>query len=323
MPPDRQPPSVDLICPADAELLERADEGSAYRCPACGGRYPVEKGVVRFLTDTDAFYEGRYLNTIRFVPRRETPLRAWPLWQISSGWIWAARAHVPAGGTVVEIGCASGVAYFAHRYRMVGIDLSHASLARIAELYHTCLQADVTRAIPLPDASVDGIFSSFVWEHIPPDRKPRALAEMARVLRPGGKLVFLYDVESDNPLYRWMKRRDSDLYREVLIEREGHEGWQTPEENRALFEQHGFQVLEHRGKEKLLISPAMYDKVREFGGWMRPFAELGYRFKSAPLFYAYNGAVRVLDETLGAVLPTAWSRVMVSVCQKGRADGHR
>ena len=79
---------------------------------------------------------------------------------------------------------------------------------------------------------------------------------------------------------------------------------------------HGFRILEHRGKEKLLIAPAMYDKLREFGGWMRPFAELGCRFRSGPMFYAYNGVIRVLDETLCRVLPKNWSRVMVSVCEK-------
>ena len=312
----RSPTPPDLICPEDRERLRPDESAAHYRCPRCESRYPVEKGVVRFLRDTDSFYEGRYLNTIRFIPRRENPFYAWPLWQIASGYIWAARAHVPAGATVVEVGCASGVAYFAHRYRVIGVDLSFASLARIADLYDTCLQADSTRALPLPDQSVDGIFSSFVWEHIAPDLKPKALAEFARVLRPGGKLVFLYDVECESPLFRYMKRRDRDLYREVLIDREGHAGWQTPDENRSLFEENGFRILEHRGKEKLLIAPAMYDKLREFGGWMRPFAELGCRFRSAPGYYAYNGVIRILDETLCRVLPKSWSRVMVSVCQK-------
>ena len=310
----RTPP--DLICPEDGAPLRPGDGAAHYRCSRCEARYPVENGVVRFLSDTDSFYEGRYLNTIRFIPRHESALYAWPLWQIDSGYIWAARAHVPAGGTVVEVGCASGIAYFAHRYRVIGVDLSFASLARIAGLYDTCLQADSTRALPLPDGSIDGVFSSFVWEHISPDLKPRALEQFARVLRPGGKLVFLYDVESDGPLFRYMKRRDRDLYREVLIDREGHAGWQTPDENRALFEGHGFKVLEHRGKEKLLIAPAMYDKLREFGGWMRPLAELGCRFRSAPGYYVYNGFIRILDETLCRVLPDRWSRVMVTVCEK-------
>ncbi len=305
----------ELVCPRDREPLQ-AGLASGFRCPACSSEFPVEDGVVRFLERADAFYEGRYLNTIRFVPRDERLRHAWPLWQINSGYLWAARAHLRPGAPVVEVGCASGVAYFAQRFRMVGVDLSAASLARVAPLYGTCLQADITQGIPLPSGSVAGVLSSYVWEHIPPEHKPAALAELRRILEPGGKLVFLYDVESENPIYRAMKRRDRALYREVLIDREGHLGWQDPQENRTLFEEAGFRVLEHRGKEKLLISPAMYDKVQHFGGWLAPLARLGLRLRRTALFYGYNAALRAFDESLGRWLPESWSRVVLSVCEK-------
>ena len=66
-----------------------------------------------------------------------------------------------------------------------------------------------------------------------------------------------------------LKRRDLDLYREVLIDREGHLGWETPAVNRAQFEAAGLRVLEYRGKDKLLIPPAMFDKVGQWGGALR------------------------------------------------------
>jgi SAM-dependent methyltransferase len=306
--------SIPLACPRDASVL--ASDEASYVCRSCDSRYPIEDGVVRFLPAADEFYEGRYLYTIGFVPRRETLLFAWPLWLVNCGWLWAVRRHVPAGSTVVEMGCASGVAWFARRYRMIGLDLSASSLTRVSDLYATCLQADVTERIPLPDASADAVISSFVWEHIPPERKPLALAECARILRPGGALVFLYDVESEGPLYRRMKQRDPALYREILIAREGHLGWQGSAENRALFEDHGFEVREHRGREKLLISPAMYDKVRHWGGGLAGLARVGLAFRSGPAFHAYNALTRVFDETLGRLLPESWSRVVVSVCRK-------
>jgi SAM-dependent methyltransferase len=276
----------------------------------------VERGVVRFLEETDRFYEGRYLKTVRFIPRNESWLWAWPLWLINSGYVWAARKYIPAGATALEMGCASGFAYFAHRYRIIGLDLSFTSLAQVAPLYETCLQADAARAIPLPDASVDAVLSSFVWEHIQPGDKPAVLAEGHRVLRPGGHLVFLYDVESRNPLYRLMKRRDEDLYREILIDREGHQGWQTPAENRDAFEAAGFRMVEQRGHEKVLISPYMYDKVRHWGGGLRTLAGVGDHLRKKPWSQLYNGLVRVFDETVGRALPESWSRVLVSVCQK-------
>ncbi|MGY1839761.1 MULTISPECIES: methyltransferase domain-containing protein [unclassified Modestobacter] len=43
------------------------------------------------------------------------------------------------------------------------------------------------RALPVPDASVDRVIASEVLEHIPDDRT--AIAEIARVLRPGGRVA--------------------------------------------------------------------------------------------------------------------------------------
>jgi ubiquinone/menaquinone biosynthesis C-methylase UbiE len=40
-----------------------------------------------------------------------------------------------------------------------------------------------------------------------PEAKPGVLAEFRRVLRPGGKLILLYDVDSDHPLYRRLRAR--------------------------------------------------------------------------------------------------------------------
>ena len=54
---------------------------------------------MRFLEETDRFYEGRYLKTVRFLPRTESWLWAWPLWLINSGYVWAARKYIPAGAT--------------------------------------------------------------------------------------------------------------------------------------------------------------------------------------------------------------------------------
>jgi SAM-dependent methyltransferase len=56
--------------------------------------------------------------------------------------------------------------------------------------------------IPLPDASADGVFASSSWHWLDPERAP---AEIARVLRDGGRLGVI-----------WTSRdRDSDWVREV------------------------------------------------------------------------------------------------------------
>ena len=54
---------------------------------------------------------------------------------------------------------------------------------------------DITRApaeqLPLPDGSVDEIFSTNCWEHIPYDYQRTALAEVLRLLRPGGRFQLI------------------------------------------------------------------------------------------------------------------------------------
>ncbi len=275
--------------------------------------------MIRLLEGTDPFYEGHYADWVptKIVPKSERWYQAWPLWLVKSGFLWAVRKHVTAGSTVVEVGCGSGVVYFGRRYGMVGIDIAHSSLVKVAKFYDTCVQADIGETLPLPDASVDAIVNSFVWEHLPPDLKPKVLAEWFRVLRPGGRLVLLYDVETENPLIRRLKRRDAALYRRLYIENEHHFGYQTPRENRDLFEAGGFRVLEHRGKEKTwLQSPWEYDKIGQWSGWPRRLAPVGLRFTRPPWLYAYTALVRIVDEFVGPLLPMSWSRTVVSVCER-------
>ena len=71
------------------------------------------------------------------------------------------------------------------------------------------LPARVVRApaedLPLDDASFDFVVSTLVLCTV--DDPARALAEIYRVLKPGGRLVFLEHVRSDGPrLARWQDR---------------------------------------------------------------------------------------------------------------------
>lgn len=47
------------------------------------------------------------------------------------------------------------------------------------------------RELPFPDASFDGVVSSFAIDHLRRDDVPRALREAARVLRPGGQILIM------------------------------------------------------------------------------------------------------------------------------------
>jgi SAM-dependent methyltransferase len=304
-----------ILCPEDRSVL-RAHAPASFRCATCHRDYFLKRGVL-LLATTDPFYESTYRNHTAYLPRGEAPWRVWPLWLINSGFLWTVRQHVPEGQCVVEIGCAGGVSYFGQRYRMIGCDVSASSLEVLAQVYSMLLQVDALRCIPLPDGSVDAVVSSYFWEHVPPARKLTLARECVRVLRPGGKLVFLYDVETQNPLIARYKRRDPAAYRKLFLDGDGHVGYQTPDENRATFEAAGLSVLEHRGLEKTPLQPAsVYDKLAAFGGRLAPLFGLGRALGKQPLFYPYTALLRAIDASVAPRLPERWARIALVVCEK-------
>jgi SAM-dependent methyltransferase len=79
--------------------------------------------------------------------------------------------------------------------------VSGALRARGAEAANPVLRGDVTR-LPLPDAAFDAAVCAEVLEHV--DDDAGALAELARVLRPGG--VLLVTVPANPYRYDWTDR---------------------------------------------------------------------------------------------------------------------
>jgi len=306
--------TLSLICPHDRHALSENESG--FSCIACGRQYPIQDGVVCTLDHPDAFYEGAYENQTYFVPRSEKPWYTWPLWLINGGYPWTVRRFVPLGATVVELGCAGGVRYFGQRYRMVGCDLSLSSLKK-TKFYDKRVQADAAVCIPLPDNSVDAVVSSYFWEHIPPSIKPNILRECMRILRPGGKVVFLYDVETENPLIRRYKYNNRPLYNKLFIEGDGHVGYQRPRENLAIFEEACFRVVKHQGMEKTwLQSPSAYTKLAKFGTTGYRWFTWASRLGQQPFFYLYTALMRLIDTLICPWLPVDWARIDLVVCRK-------
>lgn len=272
--------------------------------------------MIRTLDRSDEFYEGAYENKVHFLPHSERPWHVWPLWLINSGYPWMVRRFVRPGETVVELGCAGGVRYFGRRYRMVGCDLSFSSLKTL-ESYDCRIQVDATRCIPLPDRSVDAVVSSYFWEHISPSAKPLVLKECRRILRPGGKLIFLYDVETRNPLIDRVRRYDSALYEKLFVTGDGHLGYQSPATNLAILRDAGFRVIEHQGMEKTwLQSPSAYVKLAQFDSAGRRLFASASRLSQRPFFYPYTALMRVVDTLLCPWLRVDRARIDLVVCEK-------
>ena len=94
-----------------------------------------------------------------------------------------------AGGDVFEAGCGTGLLLkeaAAVARTTVGLDLSRGMLAQARARGLRVVQGSITH-VPLPSASFDLVYSMKVLAHIPPIRE--ALAELARLTRPGGHLL--------------------------------------------------------------------------------------------------------------------------------------
>lgn len=93
-----------------------------------------------------------------------------------------------AGRVVGDVGCGSGryIRALGHAgARVVGVDLSVGMLAGVSE--PTPLIAADSQSLPLADASLDVVMMMHMLYHVPDPA--RALAEAARVLRPGATLL--------------------------------------------------------------------------------------------------------------------------------------
>lgn len=122
-----------------------------------------------------------------------------------------------ATGDVLEVAVGTGLnlPLYPDQVRLTGIDLSPAMLAiahhRAAELGRTAdLREGDAHALPFPDASFDTVVCTYSLCAIPDER--RAVAEMKRVLRPGGQLLLLDHIESSARALRalqWLIERVS------------------------------------------------------------------------------------------------------------------
>jgi ubiquinone/menaquinone biosynthesis C-methylase UbiE len=108
--------------------------------------------------------------------------------------IFVERCGLAPGRRALEIGCGTGI--FLEKVapsgaRLVGLDLSEDLLAkaraRVAAAPNVVLHRGNAEHLPYVDASFDAVYGSSVLHHLDLDR---ALREVLRVLRPGGRCAF-------------------------------------------------------------------------------------------------------------------------------------
>lgn len=120
-----------------------------------------------------------------------------------------------ADGAVLEIGAGTGLNfdYYPPSARAVAIEPDPAMARRAIERARSArasvnvFQLDAQR-LPVEDESIDVVVGTLVMCTIPDPS--RALAELRRVLRPGGNYLFIEHVRSESPrLARWQDRLES------------------------------------------------------------------------------------------------------------------
>lgn len=138
---------------------------------------------------------------------------------------------VAPGERVLDVGCGSGAVTrtVARRVapggRVVGFDASPALLKVARELADEAglgggieFKPGDCRALPFPDASFDAVLAATTLSHVPDPG--RALAEMVRVTRPGGR-VGVFDIDGDMSL---IAHPDRGLTRKIVAAYSDH-GW--------------------------------------------------------------------------------------------------
>ncbi len=109
------------------------------------------------------------------------------------------NALIKSGDSVLDVGCGTGEVALLAKTRakdgkVYGIDPAPEMIAVARnKAAHKKLDIDfrvgVIESLPFPDSSIDVITSSLMMHHLPDDLKVRGLAEIYRVLKPGGRLL--------------------------------------------------------------------------------------------------------------------------------------
>ncbi len=111
-------------------------------------------------------------------------------------------ADVRGEGRVCDLGCGPGhvAAYLAQRdVDVFGADLSSGQVEQARRLFPDLeFRVSDMLALDLADASLAGITALYSIVHFTPDQVERAIAEMHRVLAPGGRLMLSFHIGTES-----------------------------------------------------------------------------------------------------------------------------
>ena len=141
-------------------------------------------------------------------PRYDRSIAFWEKVLFRDGRQWVCSR---AQGEVLEVAIGTGrnLTFYPAGVRLTGIDLSPAMLERARERagelgMEVDLREGDAQDLPFPGGSFDTVVCTLSLCNVPDDR--RAIAEMKRVLRPGGRLLLLDHIRAASGLGRAVQK---------------------------------------------------------------------------------------------------------------------
>src|SRR5438094_10355097 len=182
------------------------------------------------ITDVADFYRTKFVSDEVLDARYFKTLDRFDIRFARTMWIYD---NVRAGSSVLDLGCGAGMLALLKRKEvtLTGVDLSaECSLAARRNGYDATFTAKLSR-LPFPDTSFDYVVSLDVLGHVGFEEKDQVLAEIKRVLRPGG--VTMHGIECiDRNAQKNYEEMDADELRR-FVEIDGHVGLEEEQEHAA------------------------------------------------------------------------------------------
>lgn len=164
-------------------------------------------------------------------------------------WIGEFTALLPAGASILDLGCGSGEPVARHLvdsgYRLTGVDSSPSLIAMCRERFpgHEWLVGDM-RALDLK-RRFDGILAWYSFFHLHFDDQRAMFPRFAGHAKPGAALIFSSGPMHGERIGEW---QGEPLYHASL----------APEEYRGLLEANGFDVISFRAGQPLAEGPSVW-----------------------------------------------------------------
>lgn len=185
------------------------------------------------ITDVADFYRTKFVSDEVLDARYFKALDRFDIRFARTMWIYD---NVGAGATVLELGCGAGMLALLRRkgVTLTGVDLSDAcALAARRNGYDSTFAAELSR-LPFTDASFDYVVSLDVLGHVEADEKDAVLAEIKRVLRPGGVTMHGIECTDRSAQKSYDEMSAAELRR--FIEVDGHVGLEEEQEHADRFQ---------------------------------------------------------------------------------------